>query len=123
MFYKILNNIKINNKNNKNYFFISLKKNELNFIKKLIKINIIKFIIKYDNKYIIYLNFFKKNKIIFKIKNLYKLSNFKNIKIKEIKKINKKNKILLISSNKNIITNFESEKLKIGGIILFYVWN
>jgi ribosomal protein S8 len=121
MFFKTLNKIKINNIFKKKILLIDINKNELNFLKKLIKLNIIKYIFKNENKYIIVLNFFKKNKLIFNIKNLYKPSNNSILKAKNVKNINKKNKILLLTSNKGIINNYEAEKKKIGGLIIAYI--
>lgn len=123
MFFKLLNKIKINNIIKKKILITSLNKNELGLLKKLIKLNIIKFVFKKNNKYIIILNFFKKNKLIFNIKNLFKPSNNKILKFKNIKKINNNNKLLIISSNKGIINNYEAEKKKIGGLIISYIWN
>ena len=121
MFYNILNKIKINNIIKKKILIININKKETNFLKNLIKMNIIKFIFKKNNKYVLILNLFKKNKLIFNIKNVYKNSNIKYIKYKNIININKKNKILLISSNSGIINNFEAEKNKKGGVIITYL--
>jgi ribosomal protein S8 len=121
MFFKTLNKIKINNIIKKKILLINIKKNELSFLKKLIKLNIIKYIFKKNNKYILILNFFKKNKLVFNIKNLYKPSNNIILKKTNISKINKKNKILLLTSNKGIINNYEAEKKKTGGIIIAYI--
>jgi ribosomal protein S8 len=123
MFFKTLNKIKINNIIKKKILLININKNEKPFLKKLIKLNIIKFIFKYNNKYILILNFFKKNKLIFNIKNLYKPSNNKVLKYKNINKINKKNKIILLTSNKGVVNNYEAGKKKIGGVLLAYIWN
>jgi len=123
MFFKIINKIKINNLIKKKFLLIDIKNNETTFLKKLIKLNIIKYIYRYNNKYLLILNFYKKNKLIFNIKNLYKPSNKKTIKIKNIKNINTNNKIILISSNKGLIDNFEAQKAKTGGIIIAYIWN
>src|ERR1700712_710083 len=98
MFFKLINKIKMNNIIKKKILLTNINNNEVLFLKKLIKLNIIKFVFKKNNKYVIILNFFKKNKLIFKIKNLYKLSNYKYLKYKNIKKINKENKLLIISS-------------------------
>ena len=123
MFYKILNKIKTHNCAGKKYLITSIKKNELNLIKTLVKLNIIKFIFKKNNKIVLVINFWKKNKIIFKFKNIYKPSNYKIIKFKNLKKINKKNKFLIMTSNNGIVNNFEAEKKKIGGSLIMYIWN
>ena len=121
MFFEILNKIKINNIIKKKILIINIKNKEINFLKKLIKLNIIKFIFKKNNKYILILNFYKKKKLIFNIKNLYKPSNNIILRYKNIKKINKKNKIILITSNKGIVNNYEAEKKKTGGLIISYL--
>jgi len=121
MFFKILNKIKNQNKNNK--LIITLNKNELVFVKKLIKLNIIKYVFTYKYKYVLVLNFFKKNQLIFKLKNMYKTSNLKKLKLKNLKKINKKNAIFLLTTNKGVVDNFEACKFNTGGVILNYIWN
>lgn len=121
MFFKTLNKIKINNIIKKKILIIDKNKNELNFLKKLIKLNIIKYVFSKNNKYILILNFFKKNKLIFNLKNLYKPSHNKIIGNKVINKINKKNKLFLLTSNKGIINNYEAEKKKTGGLIITYI--
>jgi ribosomal protein S8 len=123
MFFSLLNKIKINNIIKKKNLITNINNKELNFLKKLIKMNIIKFVFKKNNKYIIILNLYKKNKLIFNIKNLYNTSNYKYLKYKNIKKINKKNKLLIISSNKGIINNYEAETKKTGGVIIAFIWN
>ena len=123
MFFKILNKIKMNNIIKKKILLTNINNNEIFFLKKLIKLNIIKFVFKKNNKYILILNLFKKNKLIFNIKNLYKPSNYRSLKYKNIKKINKKNKLLIISSNKGILNNYELEVKKTGGVLIAYIWN
>jgi ribosomal protein S8 len=121
MFFKLLNKIKINNIIKKKILITNINNNELFLLKKLIKLNIIKYVFKKNSKYIVILNFFKKNKLIFNIKNLFKPSNNNNIKYKNIKKINKKNKLLIISTNKGLINNYEAEKKKTGGLVIAYI--
>lgn len=121
MFIKILNNIKLNNIIRKKILIKNINNTEIVFIKKLIKLNIIKFIIKKNNNYLLVLNFFKKNKLIFNMKNLYKPSNLKVLKYNNIKKINNKNKIILLTTNAGILNNYEALKKKSGGIIITYI--
>lgn len=123
MFCNIINIIKINILNKKNKIII--KKNKINnrIIKILIKLNIIKYVIKKNENIIIYLNFFKKNKSIFKLKNMFKKTNVKIIKFKNLIKINKKNNILLLSTNKGLLTNYDAIKKKTGGILILHIWN
>ena len=121
MFVNLINKIKINFLIKKKFLITKLNKNEIILLKKLIKLNIIKFIIKKDKKFILILNFLKKNKIIFNLKNLYKISNLNSLKLKNIKKINNKNKILILTCNKGVIDNFEAERKKTGGFIIMYL--
>lgn len=119
---EIINKIIMNSINKKKTLKFNKNINK-KFINIFIKLNIIKYSIKYNNNIILILNFFKNNKLLFNIKNIYKPSNYKLIKLKNLKKLNKLNKIIILSTNKGILNNFESEKKKTGGIALFYVWN
>ena len=121
MFTNLINKIKTNFIFKKKFLVTKLKKNEINLLKKLIKLNIIKYIIKKDKKFILILNFLKKNKTIFNLKNMYTICNLKKLKLKNIKKMNNKNKILILTSNKGIINNFEAEKKGTGGILIMYI--
>ena len=117
----IINTIKINMLNKKNKIIINYNKKNINILKILLKLNIIKFIIKKNKKIIIIINFLKKNKTIFKLKNLYKNSNYKIIRFKNLKKINNNNCLFIISTNKGVILNYDSIKKKIGGVLLTYI--
>lgn len=121
MFFKLINLIKINILNKKNKIILKNLKINKNLLKILIKLNIIKYIILKNNNIIIYLNFFKKNKSIFKLKNTFKKTSLKIIKYKNLKKINKKNNILILSTNKGLITNYDAMKKKIGGLIILHL--
>ena len=79
MFYKLFNNININFKKNKKYFKINLKKNEKNIVIILLKLNIIKFIKIYNKTHYIKLNILKNNKLLFNLKNMYRVSNINYI--------------------------------------------
>lgn len=123
MFYKITNLIKYNYELKNTYIKITkLNKNDFKIINLFIKFNIVKYVKKNNNKYYIYLKYFK-NKVIFKnIKNLYKPSKPFFLKVSEIIKLNKKkNKIFVLSTNKGLITNYEAEKNKIGGIPILII--
>ncbi len=119
MFYKLINLIKINYSFKKKFFLLNLKKNELHFCKILIKYNYIKYIkITNNKKIIIFLNY-TNNKNIFYIKNLYKPSLPKFIKIKELNKLNASKKyVYILSTNQGLITNIEALNKNIGGILL-----
>lgn len=124
MFFNCINLIKISIKHKKKGFIILNKKNNINILKIFIKIKLIKFIKIQDNKIIVYINYIK-NKPIFKnIVNLYKPGNKKFITLKTLKKITlKHNWILIISSPKGIINNFDALKIKTGGLLLSKIWN
>ena len=121
MINKIINIIKLGEKNKKK--IIIVKKTNINFIKFILKMNLIKFFLKTKNKIVLKLNLMANNKLIFKIKNIKKNSNNKIIKYKTIKKIYNKNKILIISSNKGLKNNFECLHNNTGGEILLCLWN
>jgi ribosomal protein S8 len=121
MFFRLLNKIKTHSLAKKKILITKINKNELTFINKLIKINLIKFTIKYNNKYILILNIFKKNSLIFNFKNLSKVSNIKTIKLKNLKKINKKNKFFILNSNRGVLNNYELERSREGGFIIMYL--
>jgi len=121
MFYKIISSINNNIRNKKKIILIKKNKKIINLLKFFIKINLIKFI-KLKNNYIyINLNLQPINKNLIKLKNLNKISNIKYIKCKNIEKINKNNKLLIISSNKGVLDNYTALKKKTGGIIISYV--
>lgn len=111
------------NSNKKGFVIIKNKKN-LNNLKIFIKLNIIKFIKIENNKLIVYINYINGKPIFKNIINLYKSSNKKFIKNKEIKKllINKKY-VFILSTNKGIITSYEAINLNVGGLILSQLWN
>jgi ribosomal protein S8 len=123
MFFKIINTIKINYILKKKNLKIKLNKKDIIILKIFIKLNIIK-LIKYKNNNVFDISFqYINNEIIFKnIKNLNKPSKPFIISLKQIIEINKKkNHILYISTNKGLITNFEAEKYKIGGILMLQI--
>jgi len=125
MFLHIINSIKLGYSHKNKFIKIKINKTEYKLINFLIKINIIKYVFKKQiknnnkNKTTLYLNYIN-NKPVFKnIINLYKPSRFFYINLKNLIKINKKkNFLIVLSTNKGIITNFEAEKNKIGGKII-----
>ena len=105
-------------------FIIKNNKQNLNILKLYIKINIIKFI-KIENKNIfVYINYIN-NKPIFKnIVNLYKPSHKYSISLKELININNNhNWILILSTNKGLMNNFEAVKKGFSGILIAKIWN
>lgn len=120
MFFKLINLIKINILLKNKIIKIKLYKNDFKILKIFLKLNIIKNLKKCNNnKYILVFN---NNNNFNNIINLYKPSNISFIKLKNIIKINrKKPKLFYISTNKGVINNFEAEKLKVGGVLVFSI--
>lgn len=122
MFFKLINTLKININLKKKIMRLKLNKNELILIKLLIKLNIIKFTKKLNNNiYDVFLNY---NCNFKNIKNLYKPSRKFFLSYNELKKITlKKNWILILSTNKGLLTNFELIKKKTSGILILKLFN
>lgn len=122
MFFKIINLIKINYILKKKKLKTKLNKKDFEIIKLFTKLNLIRYVKKNNDYYYIYFKYVGGNTIFYNIKNVYKPSKPSFMNLKEIKKINKKNNnIFLLSTNKGLITNFEAEKNKIGGIVVFLI--
>lgn len=123
MFFKIINLIKLNNVFKKKTIKASLTKSDIHLLKFFMKYNLISSVKKLENtkknnKFIISINKNDKNKNI-NIINLYQPSKPVFINLKNLIKYNKKKNILLIlSTHKGLITNFEAENLKIGGLLV-----
>lgn len=122
MFYKLINNIKISIIYKKKLIRLNLNKKELILIKILIKLNIIKFIKHYkNNKFDIIIN---QNNNFKNIKNLFKPGQKISISKNELQKITSKNNLILIlSTNKGILTNFEALKKKTSGFLIMKISN
>jgi ribosomal protein S8 len=123
MFFKVINTVKISYILKKKNLKIKLNKNDISILKIFLKLNIIK-LIKHNNNNIYTISFqYINNSIIFNnIKNLNKPSKPYIINLKQILEINKKkNHILFLSTNKGLITNFEAEKYKIGGVAIMQI--
>lgn len=123
MYNILINTINLNIKLNNKKFILNIKKSEKCLVLYLIKLNIIKFIKKWKNKYIVSLNLLKNNKTIFNLKNIYKISNIKYINKNNSKKFLKSKNIIIINTNLGIKNNYESFLKNIGGIGLFILWN
>lgn len=121
MDYKLINLIKLNLIYKKKILKYKIKKSNINIIKILITLNIIKYV-KKENKHVyIYINNFIKHNFL---KNLYKPSKKMFLKNEIIKKLTIKKKwIFLVSTNKGILTNFEAVKKNLGGIMLLKINN
>lgn len=121
MDYKLINLIKLNLIYKKKVLKYKIKKSNINIIKILITLNIIKYV-KKENKHVyIYINNFIKHNFL---KNLYKPSKKMFLKNEIIKKLTIKKKwIFLVSTNKGVLTNFEAVKKNLGGIMLLKINN
>lgn len=124
MFYKCLNAVKITTLYNKKGFIIEKNKNNIDFLKVLLKINIIKFIKINNDKIYVHINYID-NKPVFKnITNLFKPGYKLYISLKNLKKLSfKYNSIMVLSTSKGILTNFEAIKNNVGGLLIMKVWN
>lgn len=125
MFYKLNNLIKCAILYKKRLFKLNLNKIELHYVNTLIKLNVIKFIKKNDNTfnkrnmYYVYISYYDNNPIFENIVNMYKCSKPIYITLKNLKKTTfNKNVIIILSTNKGIMTNFEACKNSIGGRII-----
>jgi len=124
MFYKCINSIKLSNNYNKKGFIIQNNKKNIEVLKLFIKIRIVKYI-KLEKKVIfVYLNYIN-NKPVFKnIVNLFKPGHQYYISLKDLKKVSlKHNWILLLSTNKGLMNNFDAIKNNTGGLVLAKIWN
>jgi ribosomal protein S8 len=119
MIWKILNDIKSGYHHNKKNIKTKIFKRDLPIIKIFIKLNVINKIIKLKNNlYLIEFRYVNNNKV-FVIKNLFRPSNKKIIKLKNLKKsFFRKNSIFIISTNKGVLTTKEAVSLKTGGLLL-----
>lgn len=124
MFYKCINGLKLAILYNKKGFIIKNNKNNLNLLKTLLKINLIKFLKINDKDIYVYINYIN-NKPIFKnITNLFKPGHKIYISLKNLKKVSeKKNWILILSTNKGILNSFEALEKKTGGLLISKIWN
>ena len=122
MFYRLINNIKIAIIYKKKLIRLNLNKTEINFLKILLKLNIIKFIKKNkNNRYDIIINH---NNNFKNIKNLFKPGQKISISLNELKNLSfKKNWILILSTNKGVLTNFEAIKKKTSGFLIMKISN
>ena len=118
MFFKLINCIKLNSLFKKKFFKLKTTKNEKKFLKILIKLHIIKYVLEKNNLSIIFINY-QFNKNPFKIKNINKITNKFYITKNEIHKLTAKNQsILIISTNQGILTNKECLCKNIGGVVI-----
>ena len=116
---KIINTIKINLMYKKKLIKLKLNKYELNIIKALMKINLIKLVKKNNNHYFIYLNYFEDEPLFKNIVNLNKSSKPIFITYNMLKYITYKyNIIIILNTNKGVLTNFEALNYKLGGVLI-----
>ena len=125
MFYKTINMVKLNYFLKKKYVKLILNKNDMKIIKIFMQLNIISMVKKnwkHKNLYTIYFKYLKGEPVFGNINNLYKPSKPVSINLKELYKINKKKThIFIMSTNKGLITNFNAEQKKLGGLLIFSI--
>lgn len=124
MFYKIINHIKLAIQSKRPLIKIQINKNEMNLVRLLIKLNYINYIYKplikkskkFDNYFYVSIN---TTNALNNIKNLYRPSGLRTIKYNELLKNRlKKKNIMIISTNKGLMTSDRAVKYRIGGILL-----
>lgn len=123
MIHTLINKIKTHIIYKKKIMITNLNRTELLLIKNFINLNIICYIKKTGkNKYFIKLNC---NNLIFKnIKNLYRPSQKLSISITELKKLSfKKNLILILSTNRGFLTNYQAIQYNTSGILILKLFN
>jgi len=121
---RLINLIKLNLIYKKKFIRLKLNKYELKLIKILIKVNVIKFIKKNEDKYDIFLSYFDEKPIFQNLINVSKPSKPIFISCKTLKYITNKYKIVIIlSTNKGLLTNFEAIQNNIGGMVILKLWN
>lgn len=124
MFYKCINSIKIAILYNKKGFIIQNNKKNLKILEIFLKIRVIKFIKISEKRLIVYINYIDNKPVFRYITNMFKPGYKYYISLDNLKKINKKhNWILILSTNKGLINNFEAEKNNTGGLVIAKIWN
>lgn len=124
MFFKCINSLKIAILYNKKGFIIVNNRNNLKILKIFLKLKIIKFLKILDNKIYVYINYIKDKPIFCNIVNLFKPGHKYFISLKDIKKINyNHNWLIIISTNKGLMNNYEAEEKKLGGLAIAKIWN
>lgn len=121
MDFNLINLIKLNLIYKKKIIKYKFNKKNINIIKILIILNIIKYVKKNKKIIFIYINNFYKHNYI---NSFYKPSRSIYLKNSVIKKLTLKKKwIFLLSTNKGVITNFEAVKKKLGGTLILKINN
>lgn len=124
MFYKCINGLKLATIYNKKGFIISKNKINMNLLKELLKIRIIKFVKIENNTIKVYINYINNKPIFNNITNLYKPSQKMHISLKNLKKVSfKYNWIIILSTSQGIMNNFEAINKNLGGVIIAKIWN
>ena len=124
MFYKCINGVKLSIIYNKKGFVIEKNENNLNLLKLLLKINIIKFIKIEDKNIYVYINYVNNKPVFNNITNLFKPGHKIFISLKNLKKVSKKhNWILILSTNLGVLNNFEAIEKGVGGVLISKIWN
>lgn len=125
MFHKTINMIKLNYILKRRCVKLTLNKNDMKIIKILLQLNIISMVKKNwntKNSYTVFFKYLKGEPVFNSILNLYKPSKPVFIGLKELCTINKKKiKIFILSTNKGLITNFDAEQKKLGGVLVLSI--
>ena len=123
MFFKTINKIKNSYHHNLDFIKLDLNKKEFILINIFIKLGVLKKVVFKEGKYFIYFHYINNKKVFF-IKNIHTPSNKKYLKLTTLKKLTiKKNWILILSTNKGVMTSVEATKKNVGGLIIAKIWN
>lgn len=124
MFYKCINSLKISIIHNKKGFVIENNKHNLKILKVFLKLRIVKFLKISNNKINVYINYIENKPVFTNIVNLFKPGHKYYISLKNIKKINyNHNWLLILSTSKGLMNNYEAEENKLGGLVILKIWN
>ena len=124
MFYKCINGLKLSILYNKKGFLLPKNKNNVNLLKTLLKINVVKFIKINDKNIHVYINYINNKPVFNNITNMFKPGHKLIISLKNLKKISyKHNWILILSTSKGVLNNYEAMEKGVGGILITKIWN
>lgn len=123
---KCINIIKTTIKSNKKGFILQNNKSNLRILTAFLKIGVIKFIKKNtkNKNLLVYINYFDNKPIFTNIINMFKPSNKKFINLKNLKNLSYNKKyIIILSTSKGILNNYEAINANVGGLVIAEIWN
>lgn len=124
MYYKCVNGLKLSILYNKKGFVIEKNKKNLDLLKLLLKLNILKYIKIEDKCVFAYINYINNKPVFNNITNLFKPSHRFYISLKNLKKVSyKHNWILILSTSQGVLNNFEAIEKGVGGVLISKIWN